>query len=417
LSKNMAEPAEVLRKPKEEKTSEESRRELGAIKGEKKKGWGPGAKAGAIVGSTVAVVSGVAAALGETDNLPDPLQGAYNQFLHPGKVVEEVSNVVVNENLEEKINKEFTKAVEEAKKEEVKETPPIVEEIPAPIEYERVVIPVIEGLRFEEGTFFAEAGNPYGLEEGEKAGVFVKDSVEINGEMEDSIGLKPKVIEVLQKNIYEETKEYLCPLPFNLEKTKGIKITELKYKMIIGDDTIYMGTGWGLNVPVGSVFYATVSCENWCSEWYFPTREAEREKNDKRFYTFFHSDYDIEHYDFSANSQVYVMYFKKVEKTPGLKLRETIRFPSDSDEEFAEDHYEFKLGEDLGVITSEATLDITANKGENKSMVFENSGGYQFYFESYISNINEKFKSVGPLEASEGEEKFKIFILPNESAK
>lgn len=53
------------------------------------------------------------------------------------------------------------------------------------IEYEGAIIPPIEGLRFDNqsGTFLAETGNPYGLEAETKAGVFIKDAVEINGVM------------------------------------------------------------------------------------------------------------------------------------------------------------------------------------------------------------------------------------------
>ena len=85
------------------------------------------------------------------------------------------------------------------------ETPPVVEETPEKIEWEGMIITPIEGLRFDKGTLYAEAGNPYNLEVGEKAGVLIpKDAVEINGVMESSIGLRPEVIEVMQKKIMEE---------------------------------------------------------------------------------------------------------------------------------------------------------------------------------------------------------------------
>jgi len=118
---------------------------------------------------------------------------------------------------------------------ETKETPPAVEETPEEIEWEGMIITPIEGLRFDKGTFYTEAGNPYNLEAGEKAGVFVKDAVEINGVMESSIGLRPEVIEVIQKEIMEKEKEFRYPLPFDFEKAKGIKIREVAYKKLYTD--------------------------------------------------------------------------------------------------------------------------------------------------------------------------------------
>ena len=231
----MVEPEQLpSRRPKEEKTPEEKRKEFKVIKGGGRKGWGPGAKAGAIAASTAAVVSGVAAALGETDNLPDPLQGFYNQVFHPRKVVEEISNEPVKAYSMEEANEDFAKIVKETK--ETQETPLVIEEkTPGPIEWEGAIIPAIEGLRFDKGTFFAEAGNPYNLEIGEKAGVFVKEAVEINEKMESAIGLRPEVIEAMQKEIMEEEKEFRYPLPFNLEEAKGVKIKEVVFKKVYTD--------------------------------------------------------------------------------------------------------------------------------------------------------------------------------------
>ena len=229
----MVEPAELPSRIPEEKTPEEKRRELKVIKGGGRKGWGSGAKAGAIVGSTAAVVSGVAAVLGETDNLPDPLQGFYNQAFHPGKVVEEKANEPVKATYGvEEASEDLTKITNENKT----ETLPVIE-TPSVIEDEGVVIPPVEGLRYDKefNTFFAEEGNPYNLEEGEKAGVFVKEAVEINEKMESAIGLRPEVIEAMQKEIMEEEKEFRYPLPFNLEEAKGVKIKEVVFKKVYTD--------------------------------------------------------------------------------------------------------------------------------------------------------------------------------------
>jgi hypothetical protein len=100
----------------------------------------------------------------------------------------------------------------------------------APIEYEGVIIPPIEGLRFnnQSGTFLAETGNPYGLEAGLKAGVFIKDAIEINGKMENSIALRPEVMEFLQMQQFKEKGKIFIPIPIDLYKVKGVKINEVE---------------------------------------------------------------------------------------------------------------------------------------------------------------------------------------------
>jgi len=119
---------------------------------------------------------------------------------------------------------------------ETKETQPLVkEETPPstevkeakPVEWEGIMINPIEGLRFDNGSFFVLENNPYGLEAETKAGVFIKDAFEFNGEMENSIGLRPEVIEVLQQKYLEENKELKIPVFINLEESKDVKINLL----------------------------------------------------------------------------------------------------------------------------------------------------------------------------------------------
>jgi len=149
--------------------------------------------------------------------------------------------------------------------ETVEETPPAVEETPEEIEWEGVKITPIEGLIFDKGTFYAEAGNPYNLEAGEKAGVFVKDAVEINGVMESSIGLRPEVIEVMQKEIIEKDKEFRYPLPFNLEEAKGIKIKESEDESLRWLESVEK---WALpkilllsDIPINTPIYAPANSD------------------------------------------------------------------------------------------------------------------------------------------------------------
>ena len=268
----MANPAEALPKKgipgeKREKTPEERRRELKVIKGGGRKGWGPGAKAGAIAGSTAAVVSGVAAALGETDNLPDSLQGFYDQAFHPGKVVEEKSTEPAKATYDVKeASEDLTKIVNETQK----ETPPVVEEVPEKIEWEGITFSPIEGLRFEEGTFFAKEGNPYKLEVGEKAGVLIpKDAVGIDGVMQAAFGFVPKVLEVMQKKIMEEEKKFVYAFPIDLEKATGIEIKEVadtesdewaKSEGYFWDNNTYLEIS---NVPIGTIIYSPVNSKEY----------------------------------------------------------------------------------------------------------------------------------------------------------
>ena len=171
--------------------------------------------------------------------------------------------VVEEQQEEEKPSEEIPS--ETIPKETKKETPPVIEEAPEEIEWEGMIITPIEGLRFDKGSFYAEAGNPYNLEAGEKAGVFVKDAVEINGVMESSIGLRPEVIEVMQKEIMEKDKEFKYPFPFDFEKDKGIKIKEnkltdtdeiLKSHNLFWDDNVNLEI---LNVPLGAKIYSPLN--------------------------------------------------------------------------------------------------------------------------------------------------------------
>ena len=179
---------------------------------------------------------------------------------------------VVEEQQEEEKGQETVPA-ETTPKETKKETSPTVEETLEDIEWEGIKITPIEGLRFDKGTFFAEAGNPYNLEVGEKAAVFVIDGLEVNGKMENVIGLDPRVIEFKEKETFKETKERLLAIPIDLTKFKDIKLEELNEAgEEIGKRVL------GFNLPVGAEFLAPLS-ENWIMFRPFPNLE------DKQFFT------------------------------------------------------------------------------------------------------------------------------------
>jgi hypothetical protein len=140
------------------------------------------------------------------------------------------------------------------------ETPPSTEvEEAKPVEWEGIMINPIEGLRFDNGSFFVLENNPYGLEAETKAGVFIKDAFEFNGEMENSIGLRPEVIEVLQQKYLEENKELKIPVFINLEESKDVKINLLTneasnedLKKVSPKDS----TALVMNAPAGTIIYS-----------------------------------------------------------------------------------------------------------------------------------------------------------------
>jgi len=147
--------------------------------------------------------------------------------------------------------------------ESTQETTPVATGEVGPVEDEGVTIPAIEGLKYDArtNTFFAIDGNTYGLEAETKAGIFIKDAFEFNGQMENSIGLRPEVIEILQQKYLEENKELKFPIPFNLEKDKGITMEIVKNEAANNAENLD-NTRWkdftvlGVNAPKDTIVYA-----------------------------------------------------------------------------------------------------------------------------------------------------------------
>ena len=110
--------------------------------------------------------------------------------------------------------------------------------------------PEIAGLKFDQATktYIAEAANPYGLKEGELAGIYTKEAIKVNGEMEDAIGLKPTVIDYFQKQ-YIKNNDLFFPLMINLNESQGVELT-----LVYGPDK-YNYIWFGSNVPVGTKLY------------------------------------------------------------------------------------------------------------------------------------------------------------------
>lgn len=279
---------------------------------------------------------------------------------------------------------------EEAKEEEVEEESeaemPIIEETPEKIEWEGITFSPIEGLRFDEGIFFAEAGNLYGLEAGEKAGVFIKDAVEINGVMESSIGLKPEVIEVMQKEIIEKDKEFKYPLPFDFEKAKGIKVREVLMAQHdkegnLSFDTSYKNHVLGVEAPVGTTLYSPlttdicmiISWEDFSSDgkelglqWVFSFRNLSSEgkfngvKIDERFFDINAGDVEI-YPKTTSREDVY-------DGAPISKI---------------------KIGEPLAKVNHETYFGMTEDERKYKP-----SGQYQFMIDYPIRQGQNYYRSI-----------------------
>ena len=131
---------------------------------------------------------------------------------------------------------ETTTAPETTAQETVPPTTEVIET--GPVEYEGVMINPIEGLRFDNGTFFALDGNPYGLEAETKAGVFIKDAFELNGEKTNAFGFFSEFLNYQQKKMAKENHELNFPIPVNLEKVKGAKIDILESKYFNGIESV-----------------------------------------------------------------------------------------------------------------------------------------------------------------------------------
>jgi hypothetical protein len=132
-----------------------------------------------------------------------------------------------------------------------------------PVEDEGVLVPYIEGLKYDKdnNTYYALVDNPYGLEADTKAGAFIKDSFEFNGVMENSISLRPEVIYFLQNKILNESKELKFPIPFDLEKNKGITME------VLDNESANKNKSWdnyraedftllAINTPKDTIFYS-----------------------------------------------------------------------------------------------------------------------------------------------------------------
>jgi len=294
--------------------------------------------------------------------------------------------------------------IEETTPPTTQETTPIVtqtpetttQETPVVVEEEIINAPEIEGLIFEQETrtYITEAGNPYALPEGEVVGVYVEEAALYDGKEEDFIGLKPPVIEGIQKDVFSEKEEYYIPIPFDLNETKGIRIRKLKsYSNLVPDsDKLNLG----MNVPIDSIFYANLS-----GDWYSAPVVSENETEDKIFDSILSLDDLFPESRFAGI--LCVLFFSDGEIIADVK--DTIMA-----EELPVNCYNLKIGDPLAKILSEKTLDITANRvfSSQYPYSFEDPGEYQFYLEAWSNYKEGKMKAAKIFEI----EGIKVFILP-----
>ncbi len=149
----------------------------------------------------------------------------------------------------------------------------VEEKISGSIEDEGIVIPEIEGLYYDRETniFSTLPDNKYGLGADVKVGIFLKDAFELNGVVENSICLIPKIIKKLQDYNLYTSHEYQFPIPFDLVRTNSVIMTvepiELDYDDSEKKD-FYFGkyTHLQIKIPNNIIIYApteTKITEGW----------------------------------------------------------------------------------------------------------------------------------------------------------
>ncbi len=227
---------------------------------------------------------------------------------------------------------------------------PAVREIKKPTAEKFFKVVEITGLRFDQssGYYFAEAGNPYGLGVGELAGFRKENALMFKDEKgeikwETCIGLLKKVINPIQKETFEKTKERLLPILFDLTVTKDVTMQELK---IAGDE---IGkTVWAFNVPVGAEILSPLS-GGWGLIKPFPNVE------DNCFFT----DWNI-----GVEGQLggWDIYFRDAEILAKMKEGASIPNPKTGTRQTLMST-EVGLGDSLGRINSLAPLEEFAKSG------------------------------------------------------
>lgn len=252
-------------------------------------------------------------------------------------------------------------------------------------------------LNTKTGELTAKVGNEWGIKEGEFIGWYVvkafkmetADGVE---EEQDAIGLISPVIEAMQNKIFEETKEYYFPIILDL-RNKGIKMRDLT--IIEGPDKGFKTIAVSINSKIN--FYAPHT-----GEWRF----FDLEGKDKFIYTVI----DIGEID--RVGSVSISFTSGTEITADMKKVDEIINGETGEIMGDVKSANIELGQTLGIIENNSFLDETDNRDY---YVFDNPGNYQLNI--FLIGKDREICGIDRLlEVGSGNNKEKIFILPNETA-
>jgi len=138
-------------------------------------------------------------------------------------------------------------------------TPPTTEVMETgPIEYEGMIINPVEGLSFDNGTFYYLDGNPYGGKVGAEAGKAIPNGLEFNKEKIPTIAFSPEVINFWQHKFFEQEGKLFIPIPLD-GRTEGVQIDTVENKSFVLLEK--RGTSLIINAPIGTKIYSPLETE------------------------------------------------------------------------------------------------------------------------------------------------------------
>jgi len=196
--------------------------------------------------------------------------------------------------VEEQQEEEGEVTIPSETKEETNETPPVVEEEPQKaVEWEGITINPIEGLRFDDGSFYP-IDNRYNIPLNTEAGKVIIDAFEFNGKLENTYAFRPEFIEALHNKILNEEGQILVPLPIDFTETRGVKIDKVKYMHDDEDKYPFKDTSLLINAPMGTKIYSPLrTTETGYPDSGFGASDSSSEPNDGFYSFYFGSDLGI----------------------------------------------------------------------------------------------------------------------------
>ena len=317
---------------------------------------------------------------------------------------------------EEMIEEETVKEEEEEASDETgnemgidsPETKPVEEEV-----VEKIDVPEIPGLTFNQET------RKYLNEAGVEVGVYVEDAIEINGKMENAVGLAPEEI----RKILNENKEkgiFECPWPINFQENKDLKIVELIPKqLLLETDGIYLANDIGIKYSKPVNLYAPFDASDdrkykYVDE-YIPDKEEDPDffsaQAWKSITLFSEFGYKSEEADYERKSMIHCMF---VDWDPLVKLGEPYIF-GNNDLNSQDIIEEIRYGDLLGVLLPRASDFDSLDFAQNEEF-YENPGEFQAVFRIYDffddTEGSSSLKRI--LRFKEGSQEVTVFIWPGD---